>query len=281
MSFIAAVLRAIGKNPGAPIEELADTLKSTPTKVRNHIGQAVSNKWAERKLDESTRRPGYHLTANGRAKLAQYGEGKAPAAPRDSDSEGGEADVRAESPEKLRARVAEMADILLKIGAAAGCTVDTTPRELPQAVQSLANAIHSHQREASKYANALGQQNAAIEMLRDDILGLLPDDHEIVTQVDVPSAAIVQAVATYITALRTRTEATVTAGPDPRGYMLYVAKRKPRRITRYESARAAALAAVRNGAGRADLFALHPAGHARRGADWSDLDTCPTNGGVA
>ncbi|MDS1141751.1 hypothetical protein RE432_15020 [Pusillimonas sp. SM2304] len=47
-----------------------------------------------------------------------------------------------------------------------------------------------------------------------------------------------------------------------------VPKRKPRVVTGLHRASAAALAAVRNGAPRADVFILQPAGSAKRGALW-------------
>lgn len=56
------------------------------------------------------------------------------------------------------------------------------------------------------------------------------------------------------------------------GYILTASKRKPRRITKPEAARDAALAAIRNGAQRAKVFALVPIGEARRGAEWRDAE---------
>jgi len=47
-----------------------------------------------------------------------------------------------------------------------------------------------------------------------------------------------------------------------------VTKRKPRYVTQPERARDAALAAVRAGAGRAEVLAVVPVGVARRGAEW-------------
>lgn len=54
------------------------------------------------------------------------------------------------------------------------------------------------------------------------------------------------------------------------GYLVRVPKRRPRIITKPQSAREAALAAARNGAGRADVFALVHVGSARRGAEWKE-----------
>lgn len=52
------------------------------------------------------------------------------------------------------------------------------------------------------------------------------------------------------------------------GYLVRAPKRKPRYIVKPERAREAALAAVRAGAGRADVLAVVPVGTARRGAEW-------------
>ena len=52
------------------------------------------------------------------------------------------------------------------------------------------------------------------------------------------------------------------------GYLIRVTKRKPRYVTQPERARDAALAAVRAGAGRAEVLAVVPVGVARRGAEW-------------
>lgn len=55
------------------------------------------------------------------------------------------------------------------------------------------------------------------------------------------------------------------------GYLVKAPKLKPRRVTKPEKARAAALAAVRNGAARADVLALVPVGTAKRGAEWQGI----------
>ena len=55
---------------------------------------------------------------------------------------------------------------------------------------------------------------------------------------------------------------------DAAVYLIRVTKRKPRYVTKPERARDAALAAVRAGAGRAEVLAVVPVGVARRGAEW-------------
>ncbi|NML24295.1 helix-turn-helix domain-containing protein [Zoogloea dura] len=55
------------------------------------------------------------------------------------------------------------------------------------------------------------------------------------------------------------------------GYLVRAPKRKPRLLTKPERAREAALAAVRAGAGRAEVLAVVPVGIARRGAEWQGV----------
>jgi hypothetical protein len=59
------------------------------------------------------------------------------------------------------------------------------------------------------------------------------------------------------------------------GYLVRVTKRKPRYVTQPERARDAALAAVRAGAGRAEVLAVVPVGVARRGAEWQGINPRP------
>jgi hypothetical protein len=57
------------------------------------------------------------------------------------------------------------------------------------------------------------------------------------------------------------------------GYLVRAPKRKPRLLTKPEGAQAAALAAVRAGAARAEVLAVVPVGIARRGAEWQGVAT--------
>ena len=52
------------------------------------------------------------------------------------------------------------------------------------------------------------------------------------------------------------------------GYLVRASKRKPRTLLDKDKARDAALSSIRAGAQRAEVFALVPVGHARRGAEW-------------
>ena len=61
----------------------------------------------------------------------------------------------------------------------------------------------------------------------------------------------------------------LAAGEDTAaGYLVRASKRKPRTILSEDKAREAAMSSIRAGAQRAEVFALVPIGHARRGAEW-------------
>ncbi len=65
--------------------------------------------------------------------------------------------------------------------------------------------------------------------------------------------------------------ATCLSGQDrytAAGYLVRATKRKPRTLQAEDKAREAALGAIRAGAPRAEVFALVPVGHARRGVEW-------------
>lgn len=58
--------------------------------------------------------------------------------------------------------------------------------------------------------------------------------------------------------------------PQGAAYLVKASKRKPRITRDKDAACAAALAAARSGSRRAEVFALHPIGAAKRGAEWSE-----------
>lgn len=65
--------------------------------------------------------------------------------------------------------------------------------------------------------------------------------------------------------------ATCLSGQDrytAAGYLVRASKRKPRTLLDKDKARDAALSSIRAGAQRAEVFALVPVGHARRGVEW-------------
>ena len=69
-------------------------------------------------------------------------------------------------------------------------------------------------------------------------------------------------------ALREQLDSIPTVEAHTAGYLVRAPKRKPAIVTKAESAVARAMAAARNGSGRADVYALVLTGTARRGAEW-------------
>lgn len=67
MSLINDLLTSISKNPGITAQELADELKQDLNRVRNNL--YVNTNLVTKKRDDVTHQPGYHLTAEGKAKL--------------------------------------------------------------------------------------------------------------------------------------------------------------------------------------------------------------------
>ncbi|MCB1889087.1 MAG: BrnA antitoxin family protein [Rhodocyclaceae bacterium] len=129
----------------------------------------------------------------------------------------------------------------------------------------IAKCIHHKEVERALSESELSEAHNALSQL-------IPPDWPIDPS-DMSTADIIKQLASTIAATRP----TATAPDDDaidvteaaRGYIVTASKRKPRRITRPESARRIALASVRAGAQRADVFALVPVGQARRGAEWN------------
>lgn len=129
----------------------------------------------------------------------------------------------------------------------------------------------THQAGEKKRLETTGELTRALKEL-DAIRDLLAPfsggiDPSGMTEVELAAAA-----ATALVNLRRTAENAAEPAVDvldaARAYVVRVPKRRPRVIGKPETAREAALAAVRNGAARADVFALVEVGTAKRGAEW-------------
>lgn len=208
MSLINDLLTSISKNPGITAQELADELKQDLNRVRNNL--YVNTKLFTKKRDDVTHQPGYHLTAEGKAKLKT-----------------GAADL-ADAPEPTTAAVPAVTSEPV---AAALAAESILPKVEVSPIHALQARIDDMQHELSK----LHAENVRLQA-------------------------------------QLRTAETARHAPTiaPVGYLITAPKRKPRRFTSRPHAADAALKAVRAGAARADVFALIPAGTARRGVEWTD-----------
>lgn len=216
MSLIHDLLTSISKNPGITAQELAEELKQDLNRVRNNL--YVSKNLVITKRDDVTRRPGYHLTAEGKAKV------KAGA-----NDQGDEAPVSADPAPQL---------------AAAAATA------------SAATPVAEHAVPADAAVSILDLQ-VRLDDMRHELSRLHAENVELNAKLRAAEVARLSAP-------------TQPPAPTAVGYLITAPKRKPRRFTSPDTARATALKAVRAGAARADVFALIPAGTARRGVQWTD-----------
>lgn len=207
MSLINDLLTSISKNPGITAQELADELKQDLNRVRNNL--YVNTNLVAKKRDDVTHQPGYHLTAEGKAKLKT-----------------GAADL-ADAPEPTTAPPPAVT--------AEPATALAAESILPKAVISPTQALQTRIEELQEQLSTMHAENVRL-----------------------------------LAKLRTAETARHAPTIAPVGYLITAPKRKPRRFTSRPHAADAALKAVRAGAARADVFALIPAGTARRGVEWTD-----------
>ena len=215
MSLIHDLLTSISKNPGITAQELAEELKQDLNRVRNNL--YVNKNLIITKRDDVTRRPGYHLTSEGKAKVKAGANDQDDVAPESADPAPQPAAAAAPAPSAARP------------------TDALTPAEAGITTESLQAQIGEMLYRMSRLRAENAQLNAQLRAAE-----------EARTASPAPKAA-----------------------PAPVGYLITAPKRKPRRFTSRTRAADAALKAVRAGAARADVFALIPAGTARRGVEWT------------
>lgn len=202
-----------------------------------------------------------------------YGYTRLP--PAGSDSEGGEADVKAQS-----------AEIPPQIPPAIQPTEAEDDAMPPADASLLALANRELADRLARVAHVL--RGSGLEGLKD-----LDDGADLQTAAAALTGAYQMALANLqarddelfvqagtIAGLRSQLEdlqreamrgASLLSGQDrytAAGYLVRASKRKPRTLLDKDKARDAALSSIRAGAQRAEVFALVPIGHARRGAEW-------------
>ena len=231
-----------------------------------------------------------------------YGYTRLP--PAGSDSEGGEADVKAQSAEipppvppqipppkydpssvafsastdaeqdQQRAHlhlIGVLADIRAAVGDSEGLLMQD---ELVKRIRAIYDLGEAHKRACMKWETAM--MAAVGEDGINDVVGKIADLQHKVSMQD----AELSKAAAMIAALRNQLEtlqreamrgASLMSGQDrytAAGYLVRASKRKPRTLRNKDKARDAALSSIRAGAQRAEVFALVPIGQARRGAEW-------------
>ena len=299
MNLRYEILRAVSKNPGAPSAEICDSIKRDCAKAR----------LLSMRRDDVTGQPGYYtLTAEGKQRLAEGPNSKQGGNMKKagSDSEGGEADVKAQSaklppqitpeippatgeqdevafmaptdPAERPAAADEkygllglLADIRAAVGDREGRLMQD---ELVEHVRAIYDLGEAHRRACLAWESAM--MAAVGEDGINDVVGKIADMQHRISMQDAElfkQAAVAVNLRSSIETMQREAMrgASLVSGQDrytAAGYMVRASKRKPRTLLDKDKARDAALSSIRAGAQRAEVFALVPIGHARRGAEW-------------
>ena len=338
MSKRFEILKAVAANPGAPAAEIAETIGGDLQKTTWNVRECVKAGLLSKRLDDITRQPGYTLTAEGKQRLAEGPGSKQGGNMKKagSDSEGGEADVKAQSAEippqitpaippaedgddtmppadasllalanrELADRLARVAHVLRGSGLEGlkdlddGADLQTAAAALAGAYQMALAEPAALRRQLLNRDNAMEIMDAQVVEASEKLAPIVPGDIdtsdmglvEIAERVAAGHAELTARLenkddellkqAAVVVDLRAQLEAlqreamrgaTCLSGQDrytAAGYLVRATKRKPRTLQAEDKAREAALGAIRAGAPRAEVFALVPVGHARRGVEW-------------
>lgn len=216
-----------------------------------------------------------------------YGYTRLP--PAGSDSEGGEADVKAKSakfPPQITPAIPPAEDGDDAMPPADASLLALANRELADRLARVAHVLRGSGLEGLKdlddgadlqaaaaaltgaYQMALANLQARGEQFLEMQDALNKRDDELFAQ----ASTIVELRSQLETLQREAMRgASLMSGQDrytADGYLVRASKRKPRTLLDKDKARDAALSSIRAGAQRAEVFALVPVGHARRGVEW-------------
>lgn len=215
-----------------------------------------------------------------------YGYTRLP--PAGSDSEGGEADAKAQSaeiPPQITPAIPPAEDSDDAIPPADASLLALANRELADRIARVAHVLRGSGLEGLKdlddgsdlqtAASALvGAYQMALAELH-ACTGKIADLQHMVSMQDAElfKWAGVDDMLNQIESMQREAmrSASLLSGVDrytAAGYLVRASKRKPRTLLDKDKARDAALSSIRAGAQRAEVFALVPIGHARRGAEW-------------
>ena len=283
MNLRYEILKACAANPGAPVDEIADAIKHDRKKTGWAVRDCAKAGLLSMRRDDVTGQPGYTLTAEGKKRLAE-GPGTKQGSnmkKADSDSEGGETDVKAQS-----AEIPPQIPPQITPAQAASDEVERDDAMPPADASLLALANRELADRLARVAHVL--RGSGLEGLKD-----LDDGADLQTAAAALTGAYQMALANLqarddelfvqagtVVGLRTQLEtlqreamrgASCLSGQDrytAAGYLVRASKRKPRTLLDKDKARDAALSSIRAGAQRAEVFALVPIGHAHRGAEW-------------
>jgi len=291
MSLRYEILKACAANPGAPMTELCDAIEHDRQKTTWSVRDCAKAGLLSMRRDDVTGQPGYTLTAEGKQRLAEGPGSKQGSNMKKagSDSEGGETDAKAQSAEIPPQITPEIPPTEAEDDAmppADASLLALANRELADRLARVAHVLRGSGLEGLKdlddgadlqsaaaaltgaYQMALANLQARGELHLEMQDALNKRDDELLKQAGVIVDLRGQIEALQREAMR---GASLLSGIDrytAAGYLVRASKRKPRTLQAEDKAREAALGAIRAGAPRAEVFALVPVGHARRGAEW-------------
>jgi hypothetical protein len=291
MSLRYEILKACAANPGAPMTELCDAIEHDRQKTTWSVRDCAKAGLLSMRRDDVTGQPGYTLTAEGKQRLAEGPGSKQGSNMKKagSDSEGGETDAKAQSAEIPPQITPEIPPTEAEDDAmppADASLLALANRELADRLARVAHVLRGSGLEGLKdlddgadlqsaaaaltgaYQMALANLQARGELHLEMQDALNKRDDELLKQAGVIVDLRGQIEALQREAMR---GASLLSGIDrytAAGYLVRASKRKPRTLLDKDKARDAALSSIRAGAQRAEVFALVPVGHARRGAEW-------------
>ena len=304
MNLRYEILKACASNPGAPIDEIADAIKHDRQKAAWAVRDCAKAGLLSMRRDDVTGQPGYTMTAEGKQRLAEGPGSKQGSNMKKAGSVWGEVSVRVQSAEippqitpqipppqydpnsaafsastdaeqdQQRAHlhlIGVLADIRAAVGDPEGKLMQD---ELVERVRAVYDLGEAHKRACMKWETAM--MAAVGEDGINDVVGKIADLQHKVSMQDAElfkQAAVVVDLRAQLETLQREAMrgATCLSGHDrytAAGYLVRASKRKPRTLLDKDKARDAALSSIRAGAKRAEVFALVPIGHARRGAEW-------------
>lgn len=304
MNLRYEILKACASNPGAPIDEIADAIKHDRQKAAWAVRDCAKAGLLSMRRDDVTGQPGYTMTAEGKQRLAEGHGSKQGGNMKKAGSVGGEISVRVQSAEippqippqipppqydpnsaafsastdaeqdQQRAHlhlIGVLADIRAAVGDPEGKLMQD---ELVERVRAVYDLGEAHKRACMKWETAM--MAAVGEDGINDVVGKIADLQHKVSMQDAElfkQAGVVVDLRNQIESLQREAMrgASLLSGIDrytAAGYLVRASKRKPRTLLDKDKARDAALSSIRAGAQRAEVFALVPIGHARRGAEW-------------
>lgn len=291
MNLRYEILKACAANPGAPIDEIADAIKHDRQKTALAVRDCAKAGLLSMRRDDVTGQPGYTLTAEGKQRLAEGPSSKQGSNMKKagSDSEGGETDAKAQSaeipPQNTPAiQPAEDGDDAMPPADAS--LLALANRELADRLARVAHVLRGSgleglkdlddgadlQTAAAALTGAYQMALANLQARGEQFLEMQDEVNKRDDELFVQAGTIVGLRSQLETLQREAMRgASLMSGQDrytAAGYLVRASKRKPRTLLDKDKARDAALSSIRAGAQRAEVFALVPIGHARRGAEW-------------